>query len=318
MSFPKIVILGGILLFGTIATMSYFNKEKKDVEKIEEVVIEKIEQVPTIEVKQETIVKKEELPFVDRIDQLFALDSSKLPIVETITFTDRVPWLIGRTAWIADYASFYSTSRHFIARSLNKKPDYFTQKVSVGNKFNVLKKDMNIEFHLLIDISRLKMWFSYVDMDKNEKVLLKTYDVALGKKDSTRESNCLTPLGKYKLGSRVAIYKPGIKGYFQDQKVEMITVFGTRWIPFGEEISGCTDDAEGLGIQGVPWVLDPDSNEYIEQKNVIGTYVSGGCIRVAQQDIEELFSIVITRPTTVELVSDYFQQELPQNEIVSE
>src|SRR5690242_1117063 len=51
----------------------------------------------------------EEKVNVDRVKQLFALDSSKLPIVETISYTSRVPWLKGKHAWVADYATHYAT-----------------------------------------------------------------------------------------------------------------------------------------------------------------------------------------------------------------
>ena len=327
LSFTKIIILGSFVLFGAIATLSYFKKPQTEKqlskiqdEKIEEIAIESVESEPVYEVCQETALNHEDekLPFADRIDQFFTLNSSKFPIVETVTYTSRVPWLTGRPAWIADYASHYSTSRHFIARSLNKTPDYFTQNISPGKKFNVLKKDLDIEFYLVIDISRCKMLFYYLDLTKNERVLVKTYNVGLGRKDSSKESNSLTPYGKYKLGDKIAIYKPGIKGYFQDQKIEMITVFGTRWIPFDQEISGCTQEARGLGIHGAPWVIDPDTNEYIEQKEPIGSYDSDGCIRLASEDIEELFSIIITKPTTIELVENFFEADLPLNEASSD
>ena len=116
-----------------------------------------------------------ELPEADRIEELFNKDGPKLPIVETITYKSRVPWQKGRPAWLSDYAGHYETSRHFIARSLNGKPDYFKQEVAEGARFNVLRKDKNIEFALIVDTSRCKMWFYYVDLDQKQKVLLKTY-----------------------------------------------------------------------------------------------------------------------------------------------
>lgn len=245
---------------------------------------------------------EEEFTEVDRIDQLFALDSSELPIVETVSFTSRVPWLKDRPAWIADYASHYQTSRHFIARSLNQKIDYFNQKVHPGDRFNVFRKDKDIKFHLVVDLSKCRMWFYY--LDGQEKVLLKTYKVGLGKRDNLYASGSLTPLGKYELGDKIAIYKPGVTGYFQDEKVEMIRVFGTRWLPFGKEVEGCTESAKGLGLQGVPWVEGPDG-QLVEGQSTIGKYDSDGCIRLAAPDLEELFSIVITKPTTVEIVKEY-------------
>lgn len=259
-------------------------------------------------------VSEEDFPEVDRVYQLFALDSSKLPIVETVSYTSRVPWLKGRPAWIADYANYYSTSRHFIARSLNRKADYFTQKISPGDRFNVFKKDKNLRFHLLIDLSHSRMWLYYLDLDTNERMLLKTYRVGLGRPDGHKASGSLTPLGKYSLGDKIAIYKPGTMGVFQEKKTEMIRVFGTRWIPFESEVEGCTESARGFGIHGTPWMLDANG-QLVEDLSKIGKYESDGCIRLASVDMEELFSIVITKPTVVEIVKDYREAKLPGHEI---
>jgi lipoprotein-anchoring transpeptidase ErfK/SrfK len=239
---------------------------------------------------------------VNRIAELFALGSSKLPIVETISYTSRVPWLKGRPAWIADYAAYYETSRHFIARSLNKKPDYLTQKVGPGDRFNVFRKDKKIQFHLLVDLSCNQMKFYYIDLDTQEKVLLKTYRVGTGRLASERKSGSLTPVGTYALGNKVAIYKPGVMGIFQDQKTEMMRVFGTRWIPFEKEVEGCSEPAKGLGIHGTPWILDSVSGQLVEDRSQIGKSISDGCIRLSAEDIEELFAILITKPTTIEIV----------------
>lgn len=239
---------------------------------------------------------------VDRIWQLFTTGKDKLPIVETVTYSSRTSWIKGRPAWIADYASHFMTSRHFIARSLNGKTDYFTQKVSPGDRFNVLRSDKNINFYLLVDLTRLKMWFYYLDLDLNEKVLLKTYKVSAGRIENGTES--LTPTGKYILGDKIAIYKPGTIGHFQNQPVEMIQIFGTRWLPFKEEIDDCTKPAKGYGIHGAPCVLDSETKELTEMKESIGQFDSDGCIRLLKDDVEELFAIVITRPTIVEIVKD--------------
>jgi lipoprotein-anchoring transpeptidase ErfK/SrfK len=327
LSISKIVSISVIALFGVIAALGLLKKSKKndpvlDASKplAQEVSIEKVEKKVVQEkpkIKDKTIVKtakkekeqnivkvdENDLPQADIINRLFVTDSTKLPIVETISYTSRVPWLNGKQAWIADYASHYSTTRHFIARSLNKKLDYFTQKVSYGDRFNVLRDDINLKFHLVIDVNKSKLWFYYVDIDKNERVLLKTYDVGLGRKDDKKESGLLTPLGKYSLGSKVAIYKPKVMGYFQDNKIEMIKVFGTRWIPFDQELANCTETSKGLGIHGAPWI--EKNNEFQEDRSKIGAYDSDGCIRLFSEDIEELFAIIISRPTEIELVKDF-------------
>lgn len=257
----------------------------------------------------------EDLPDVDRIDDLFRKDS-KMPLVETITYKSRVDWLKGRpAAWLSDYASHYETSRHFIARSLRGKPDYFDQQIAEGDRFNVLRKDKPISFYLLIDTTRCKMWLYGLDMSTNERHLLKTYKVGLGRQDSTKVSGILTPFGKYTLGSKIAIYKPKVMGYYQGKKTEMITIFGSRWIPFDQEVACCTSPAKGFGLHGVPW--EPDAKgQLTEDRSSIGKYQSDGCVRMLTEDIEEVFAIVITKPTTIELVKDFRDAQLPGKEVV--
>lgn len=323
-------LLGSALLFGMIAGYGYMKKKRLISEELQPSSNNVVEialpdnkpfaSPPTISpasVKKEVVLSSpapaavsEDLPEADRIAQLFTLDSSKLPFVETVSYTSRVPWLKDRPAWIADYASYYETSRHFIARSLNKKIDYFTQKVSFGDRFNVFKKDKHIQFYLLIDLSRCRLWFYALDTDSNERTLLKTYPVGVGRLDHTKSSGYLTPCGKYRLGEKIAIYKPGTLGFYQDNKIEMVRVFGTRWIPFDQEIEGCSEPAKGFGLHGTPWVTDA-SGQFVEDLSKVGIYDSDGCIRLASKDIEEIFSIVITKPTTVELVKNFYEAKLP-------
>lgn len=282
----KVVFLGTLALFGIIGMASVAKKKKatKLAAVVEAPLIEEeIEQTP-----------REEVEMVDLIPYLFTTTDDKLPIVETVAYTSRVAWLKGRPAWISDYASYFATSRHFIARSLNRKPDYFTQTVAQGNRFNVFKKDLDLKFHLVVDVNLYKMFFYYVT--DSERVLLKVYDVGLGRESSHSSSGLLTPLGRYTLGDKVAIYKPGVQGLFQDQQVEMIQVFGTRWIPF---------DRDGYGFHGAPWTVSEDGEIYEEDKATIGVSNSDGCVRLKQEDMEELFAIVITKPTTVDIVMDY-------------
>jgi hypothetical protein len=308
LSFAKKFFWGAAIVFVILGGVSFFKKkpESKETEicKVEEIAIAKEEKPVVVE------KNKEKLPEEDCIAKLFALDNSKLPIVETVTYTSRVPWLKGRPAWIGEYASHYETSKHFIARSLNRKADYFTQKVRPGDRFNVLKKELS--FYLLIDLGRSKLWFYALDGEKKERILLKTYNVGLGRKDSSRASGFLTPCGKFMLGSNITVYKPGVMGYFRDQKQEMIRVFGTRWIPFSRDINGSTDNCKGLGLHGAPWVEDSKTHELIEDRSLIGQYDSDGCIRLNSEDVEEIYAIVATKPTMVEIVNDFFQASPPE------
>ncbi|MBY0529437.1 MAG: L,D-transpeptidase [Rhabdochlamydiaceae bacterium] len=346
MSIPKVLTYSALSLFLIIGVTAFFKRDKNQMAKAPQElpaqssltqaqpvaivetpvvsVIKKQEPIPVIplepvksskkapaqEISTESYFQehpKDDFPTIDRIFQLFTTGPSKLPIVETIQYTSSVPWLNGRLAWIADYASHYATSRHFIARSLNGKPDYFSQKVFEGSKFNVFRKDKKIQFYLLVDVSRLKMGFYYVDLGTNERVLLKTYAISVGKLDPSKPSGTLTPLGRYALGDKVVVYQPGIMGIFQDQKVEMVRVLGTRWIPL----------EHGYGIYGAPWVEESKTGRLIENVSAVGKYNTEGGICMASPDLEELFSIVITKPTFIEIVTDFREAKLPGIEVAT-
>ncbi len=338
MSFPKLLAIITVLLFGSIAIAALFKKKDESDPLAEtEIVLAAIEadvddggnsgakttDLPSeseftlvTEVVEETAYAAKPVPEADRIDEFFNTRGAKFPVVETITYKKKVPWLKGRAAWIADYASHYKTSRHFIARSLNGKPLYDKQDVADGDRFNVFKEDKNLSFYLLVDLQRSKLWFYYIDEDTNERVLVKTYAVGLGRPEKDYESGSLTPLGKYSLGEKVAVYRPKTMGFYQGDKIEMIRVFGTRWIPFDEEIDQCTAPAKGYGIHGLP--LAPNSRgEFVENSETIGRYESDGCIRLATKDMEELFSVIITKPAVIEIVQDFHSAKLPGRETKS-
>jgi lipoprotein-anchoring transpeptidase ErfK/SrfK len=251
---------------------------------------------------------------IDRTPQLFNPFGPRLPIVQTIRYTPKVQWVKDRPAWIVDYASHYQTSKHFISRSLTGKKDYFHSEINPGDRFNVLKNDLNFEFYLLVDVSSCKMRFYYLEPAKKELVLLKTYSVVVGRRDVMSPSSCLTPLGKYRLGPRIAVYKAGMIGTFRKQKAEMIQVFGTRWIPFEEEIAGCTAPAKGYGIHGQPWIKNPEG-QWIDNLELANGYHSDGCIRMKTEDMEEVFSIIVTRPTTIEIVKSFEQATLDAKDV---
>lgn len=302
MSFFKIFVIIAVLLFGTIGVIAIVKKvEKSSTTKVVQVKKAKEKKAaPPAPVKTEAPKATLPLAEVDRIQELFEIPA-RFPLVETISYKSRVPWLSGRAAWIADYASHFGTSRHFIARSLNRKVDYLTQKVAEGDTFNVFRRDKNISFRLLIDLSHCKMLFYIMDEDTKEKTLLKTYSVGLGRIDPKSPSGSLTPLGGYSLGSKIAIYKPGTMGLFHGETQEMIRIFGARWIPFEKELEGATAPAKGLGIHGAPWVLGKDGT-LAEDTSSLMKYESDGCIRLATADMEELFAIIITKPAICEIV----------------
>ncbi len=321
LSIPKILLIGAFFLFSAIGVVSLV-KKKHNQPSESKTSVTTVEQTPKpflekkTEKKNKNVVPSDAaLPNIDRIFQLFTTGPAKLPIVETVEYKSSVPWLKGRPAWIADYAVYYATSKHFIARGLNQRPDYFSQQVTTGSRFNVFKRDKKIEFHLLADVSRLKLAFYYLDLSTNERVLLKVYPIGLGRLDPSAPSGCLTPLGSYLLGNKTAIYKPGIMGFFHDQKAEMIRIFGTRWIPFDQEVGGSIESAKGYGIHGAPWVVDPKEGVLVENRDCVGQYDSDGCIRLLLEDVEELYAITITKPTFIHIVKNYHDITLPGVEV---
>jgi len=295
MSISKAIFIGSLSLFAIIGGLALVKKNKDGEKTSPEVAVMKVEAVSEepatpLEVRSEQYLKPVQDEVADeeedQVWRLFTTGRQKLSIVETLRYKARVPWLQGRPAWVTDYASHYSTSRHFIARSLNGKKDYYTQKVASGDQFNILKKE--VSFYLVVDLSRCKMWFYGIDEAANERILLKTYKVGLGRFDQESYSGLLTPKGKFSLGDKVAIYKPGMEGYFQESEVEMVRVFGTRWIPFAEEIGGDGDNPRGFGFHGAPWIYDLETESYKEDLSTIGGYDSDGCIRLAQMRLKFL------------------------------
>lgn len=324
MSLPKLLALVSLLLFGIIGLVALFKERSPPLtvttslhvpleveldQEIQTITPSVASPKPMKPVGKVRVASTIPLPDADRVEELFNKTGTQLPIVETITYKSHVSWLKGRPAWLSDYASHYNTSRHFIARSLNGKPDYVKQELAEGDRFNVLRKDKNFDFYLVVDTSRCRLWCYYRDLDTKEKVLLKTYPVCLGRVDTSKTSGLLTPLGTYTLGNRIAIYKPKMMGTYHGKKTEMMTIFGTRWIPFEKEVENCTESAKGFGIHGTPWNYQT-SGELADQTSSIGNYESDGCIRMATPDIEELFAIIITKPTTIEIVRDFTESNL--------
>jgi hypothetical protein len=297
----------------TNESLSYQEKYQEIEELPDYITAPIIEEPQLIEVKEEKIFEEPSqiAQEVDRVDRLFSKNKLKLPFIETITYKSRVSWLQGRPAWIADYANYFQTSRHFIARSLNGNRDYYTQKVASGDQFNVFSKSSDVRFHLVVDLTKLKLWFYAYDKVSNYRFLLKTYKCGCGKLDKDSSSGSLTPFGTFTLSDKVAIYRQGVEGFFKDQKVEMIQIFGTRWMPYTAELDDSAAMIKGFGIHGVPWFRDETSGELIEDRETIGRYDSSGCIRLLKEDVEEIFSIVITKPTTVEIVKNHPEAKLP-------
>lgn len=244
---------------------------------------------------------------VNRIDRLYSKSASKFPFVETVTYTHQVPWMKGRSALMSDYARHYKTSTHFISRSINGGEEQGARLMQ-GDSFNVISSEKNVQFHLVVDLSRCYMHMYAYDADSGERYLLKTYPVAVGTLDADKNSGCATPMGNYKLSNRVGIYKPGHVAKVNGQELELVQVYGTRYIPFGNDYTVC-------GIQGVPQFMDSKTGQMIESDNFIGQHATSGNISMRANDLEELFSIVTSRSSSIQIVKDFSEAELPGREV---
>lgn len=124
----------------------------------------------------------------------------------------------------------------------------------VGQKLKIIKG----EFKIIVDISD-----NTLSLFLNDK-LVKIYPVGSGKERST-------PLGEFKIMNKLinpTWYPPegGVHPYGH-----LENILGTRWMGISEP---------GYGIHGTT------------QPETIGEYSSRGCIRMYNQDVEELFKIV--------------------------
>ena len=177
-----------------------------------------------------------------------------------------------------------------------------------GDTFNIYRPSVELSFYLIVDTERKKLWLFAVDDTHKSKTLLKSYPITLGRVAPQKNSGYLTPLGVFSLGNKVAIYKPKVMGFYAGKKVEMMRVYGTRWIPFEKEISGTTAPAKGFGLHGVPW-KENSRGELIEDPTGIGKCESDGCIRLLTKDIEEIFAVIVARPATIEVTKNYFDSQ---------
>ncbi|NGX30724.1 MAG: hypothetical protein K940chlam8_00073 [Chlamydiae bacterium] len=296
------ILIFSIFLFGSTLTLLHFKRKNAKAAVEIQTKIQKPDEKTKQDLKTPLRVRScddlKGLPVADRINELFNTTGQKSSLIDTIRYTFRVDWKEDKKpAWLSDYATFHETSKHFIARSLNGSRDYLKQDLKQGDHFNVLKKE--VSFYLLVDLSRSRVWFYGLDHQNQRAILLKTYLVGLGKLDSTKPSGSLTPEGTFNFQENVATYRVGRFDKYKDLDTEMIRVFGTRWIPIKEN----ADDHGRLGLHGAPW----RGEEPKEERSLIGQYDSDGCLRFSQEDIEEIYAICISKPTTVEIVKDFHE-----------
>ena len=137
----------------------------------------------------------------------------------------------------------------------------------------LIKKSNGLSSDNIFPGNRIKVWtapFNIVVDKSQNTLLLKTGDTIFKSYTVATGSNNSTPVGTFKIVEKIPNppwYKPG--AVIPAGSPE--NILGTRWL-------GLTK--EGYGIHGT---TDPKS---------LGTQVTAGCIRMANQDVEELYSIV--------------------------
>ena len=154
----------------------------------------------------------------------------------------------------------------------------------IANKFdttvNLIKRANNLKSNIIRPGQRLKVntcVFSLV-ADKSQNILLlkrkdeivKTYIVSTGENNST-------PVGTFKIVNKIvdpAWFRVG--AVIPAESPE--NILGSRWMGF---------DVQGYGIHGT---TDPDN---------LGKQVTMGCIRMRNEEVEELFDLI---PTGTEII----------------
>ncbi|GAX59653.1 hypothetical protein SCALIN_C04_0141 [Candidatus Scalindua japonica] len=157
-------------------------------------------------------------------------------------------------------AKKYNTSYEFIMRVNNKSRTL----IKIGERLKILTGELS----LLVDKS------DYTLTILLNGHFIKQYPIGIGKSDKT-------PVGTFVVDNKLinpTWYSPDGVYKFGHPK----NLLGTRWIGFEDK-----DDLYGYGIHGT---IDPDS---------IGKNMSNGCIRMKNEDVEELFDFVKAKTRVV-------------------
>jgi len=265
--------------------------------------------LPAVEMasdEQPLVIEHDDEP--EALAALF-VKGSTCPIVKTIRYKSHVSWKSGRPAWLIDYAKHYKTPLEFLYRSIYNGEDRVPSSVTDGVEFNVYRDDVDFRFHLVVSLSSCTMRMYYVLQKEKKVVFLKSYRICAGRKSDHTPSGCLTPIGLFQLGPKVAVFKPHMMGPYKGKRIELIQIFGSHWIPFEKEIADCSEPAKGYGIHGTPMVRNA-KGEVEEQIETLGGHYSDGCVRLSSTEIKELFSVISTRKTYIEIVPSFQQSRL--------
>jgi lipoprotein-anchoring transpeptidase ErfK/SrfK len=161
---------------------------------------------------------------------------------------------------LIEIATKFNTNYEFIMRINNKH----RTSIRVGEHLKILKGKVTV----LVDKSDYTLTLLL------DGRFIKQYPVGTGESDKT-------PEGKFVIENKLknpVWYSPDGIYQFGDPK----NVLGTRWIGF--------EDKKGLYGYGIHGTTDPDS---------IGKEMSNGCVRLKNEDVEDLFDYVKTKMTVV-------------------
>jgi len=161
---------------------------------------------------------------------------------------------------LIEIATKFNTNYEFIMRINNKH----RTSIKVGEHLKILKGNVTV----LVDKSDYTLTLLL------DGRFIKQYPVGTGESDKT-------PEGKFVIENKLknpVWYSPDGIYQFGDPK----NVLGTRWIGF--------EDKKGLYGYGIHGTTDPDS---------IGKEMSNGCVRLNNEDVEDLFDYVKTKMTVV-------------------
>ena len=161
---------------------------------------------------------------------------------------------------LIEIATKFNTNYEFIMRINNKH----RTSIRVGEHLKILKGKVTV----LVDKSDYTLTLLL------DGRFIKQYQVGTGKSDKT-------PEGKFVIDNKLknpVWYSPDGIYQFGDPK----NVLGTRWIGF--------EDKKGLYGYGIHGTTDPDS---------IGKEMSNGCVRLKNEDVEDLYDYVRAKMTVV-------------------
>ena len=142
-----------------------------------------------------------------------------------------------------------------------------------GTTIELIKRSNNLDNNIIRIGQKLRIWRGefniFVDKSQNILILkegdnvIKVYNVSTGKNNST-------PVGNFKITSKLTDPVWFNRGVVVPPE-SPANVLGSRWLGF---------DIPGYGIHGT---IEPDK---------IGEQVTAGCVRMRNEDVEELYSII--------------------------